>query len=137
MTSCRRRDVLCINLRYAWANVPTPGEVISPGTIKQIRGQGMPSYRHHDMGNLYIHFDVKFPEDNFNTPEKLMLLEEILPPRAIPEHNPDAMVEDVVLEPVDARDQARAQQLGGHGHMHDEDDDMHGGGGERVQCASQ
>jgi len=113
-----------------------PGEVISPGTVKQIRGQGMPSYRHHDMGNLYIHFDVKFPEDNFNTPEKLMLLEEILPPRAVPELNPDAMVEDVVLEPVDERDQARAQQQGGHG-MHDEDDDMHGGGGERVQCASQ
>lgn len=113
-----------------------PGEVISPGTIKQIRGQGMPSYRHHDMGNLYIHFDVKFPEDNFNTPEKLMLLEEVLPPRALPELNPDAMVEDVVLEPVDERDQARAQQQGGHG-MHDEDDDMHGGSGERVQCASQ
>lgn len=23
MTSCRRRDGLCINLRYAWASVPT------------------------------------------------------------------------------------------------------------------
>jgi DnaJ family protein A protein 2 len=103
----------------------------------------MPSYRHHDMGNLYIHFDVEFPPDNFNTPEKLKLLEDVLPPRNVPEINPDAMVEDVVLEPVDAREQARAQQQTGgaaHAHAHemDEDEEMHGGGGgERVQCASQ
>jgi len=95
----------------------------------------MPSYRHHDMGNLYIHFDVKFPEDNFNTPEKIAQLEEILPPRVLPELSPDAMVEDVVLEPVDVQEQARAQQ-GGHGPMHDEEEEMHGSG-ERVQCASQ
>jgi DnaJ family protein A protein 2 len=94
----------------------------------------MPSYRHHDMGNLYIHFDVKFPEDNFNTPEKIALLEEILPPRNVPELSPDAMVDDVVLMPVDENEQARAQQAGGH---MDDDDEMHGGGGERVQCASQ
>lgn len=94
----------------------------------------MPSYRHHDMGNLYIHFDVKFPEDNFNTIDKIQLLENILPPRDVPQLSHDAMIEDVVLEPVDAREQARAQQ-GGAGM--EEDDDMHGAGGERVQCASQ
>ena len=27
-----------------------------------VQGQGMPSFRHHDYGNLYIQFDVKFPE---------------------------------------------------------------------------
>ena len=27
-----------------------------------IRGQGMPSMRHHDPGNLYIKFDVEFPQ---------------------------------------------------------------------------
>ncbi|KAF8246002.1 DnaJ-domain-containing protein [Wilcoxina mikolae CBS 423.85] len=112
-----------------------PGEVISPGVVKQIRGQGMPSYRHHDMGNLYIRFEVKFPEDNFNTPDKIALLEEILPPRDIPQVSPDAMIDEVVLEPVDAREQARATAGAGHGM--EEDDDMHGGGGERVQCASQ
>jgi len=95
----------------------------------------MPSYRHHDMGNLYIRFEVKFPEDNFNSPEKIAQLNDILPPRNIPQIPEDAMVEDVVLEPVDAREQARAM-AGAHGAM-DEDDDMHGGGGERVQCASQ
>ncbi|CCX10854.1 hypothetical protein FPQ18DRAFT_77482 [Pyronema domesticum] len=121
--------------RWLQVNI-LPGEVIAPGTVKQIRGQGMPSYRHHDMGNLYIRFEVKFPEDNFNTPEKIAMLEEILPPRTVQEINPDAMYDEVVLEPVDVREQARAQ-AGGHNHGMDDDDDMHGGGGERVQCASQ
>ena len=94
----------------------------------------MPSYRHHDMGNMYIHFDVKFPDDNFNTPEKIALLETILPPRDVPQISPDAMIDDVVLEPVDPREQGRSQ---GGAHGLDEDDDMHGAGGERVQCASQ
>ena len=94
----------------------------------------MPSYRHHDFGNLYIKFDVEFPPDHFNTPEKLLQLEQILPPRNVPEIPTDAMVDDVVLEEVDARDHARAHQ--GATGMDDDDDEMHGGG-ERVQCASQ
>ena len=94
----------------------------------------MPSFRHHDMGNLYIRFDVEFPPDNFNSPEMIAQLEEILPPRNLSEIDPDAMVDEVVLEPVDAREQARAQA--GSGNAMDEDDEMHGGG-ERVQCASQ
>lgn len=93
----------------------------------------MPSYRHHDFGNLYIKFDVEFPESNFNTPEKLMALEKILPKRKQPEIPADAMVDDVVLEDVDPREHARAS----HGATGmDEDEDMHGGS-ERVQCASQ
>jgi DnaJ homolog subfamily A member 2 len=31
-----------------------------------IRGAGMPSYRHHDPGNMYIQFQIEFPE---RTPE--------------------------------------------------------------------
>jgi len=118
--------------RYLQVSI-LPGEVISPGTVKQIPGQGMPSYRHHDLGNLYIQFDVKFPEDNFNTPEKLALLEEILPPRNVPTLDPNAMTEEVVLENVDPQDQQRAN----HANTGmDDDEDMHGSG-ERVQCASQ
>jgi len=118
--------------RYLQVSI-LPGEVISPGTVKQIPGQGMPSYRHHDLGNLYIQFDVKFPEDNFNTPEKLALLEEILPPRNVPTLDPNAMTEEVVLENLDPQDQQRAN----HANTGmDDDEDMHGSG-ERVQCASQ
>ena len=100
-----------------------------------IRGQGMPSFRHHDFGNLYIQFDVKFPEKNWTVDEKhFEQLKAILPPpseKAAPP--PDVMTESVDLEDIDASQQARAA---GHAHMEDDDEDGHGGG-ERVQCASQ
>ncbi|KAG9949156.1 uncharacterized protein M437DRAFT_42512 [Aureobasidium melanogenum CBS 110374] len=119
-----------------------PGEVISPGEIKVIRGQGMPSYRHHDFGNLYIQFDVKFPEVLTSadgqpmTDEQKAALESVLPPRS-PQNvpPPDAMTEDFSLDKVDSnREGARAQRAA---MGDDEDDEMHGAGGERVQCASQ
>jgi DnaJ family protein A protein 2 len=40
-----------------------PGEIISPGVIKTVKGLGMPflenSYKH---GNLYINFNIEFPK---------------------------------------------------------------------------
>ncbi|KAL9527426.1 Mitochondrial protein [Sphaerulina musiva] len=121
-----------------------PGEVVSPGEVKVIRGQGMPSYRHHDHGNLYVQFDVKFPErlsgppdaDGYPTslaPEQIKALESVLPPRqpqSIPP--PDAMTEDYTLEKVDPSQEGERLARGAT----DEDDDEMGGG-ERVQCASQ
>lgn len=104
----------------------------------------MPSHRHHDFGNLYIQFDVKFPEklsgppdsDGFPTgmtPAMVKALESVLPPRApqaIPP--PDAMTEDFQLEKVDANEGKAARGATGE----DDEDEMHQGG-ERVQCASQ
>lgn len=100
-----------------------------------IRGQGMPSYRHHDHGNLYIQFDVKFPEKNWTSdPAAFEALKTILPPAEEGIKPPaDAMTEVADLEDVDASQQARAQ---GAGAM-DEDDEDGQQGGERVQCASQ
>lgn len=100
-----------------------------------IRGQGMPSMRHHDFGNLYIKFDVKFPPPDFNSPERLKLLEDILPPRTVnTEPPPDAMVDDFSLEQVDQSGQRRAQ---GATSMEEDEEDGIPQGGERVQCASQ
>jgi DnaJ family protein A protein 2 len=135
-----------------------PGEVIAPGkymtpfsfgqlanpslaAVKVVRGQGMPSYRHHDFGNLYIQFDVKFPprlggpDGESITPAQIAALESVLAPRAQDQlPPPDAMTEDFQLEDVDpTREQARSRGMNA---MDDEDDEMHGGG-ERVQCASQ
>jgi DnaJ family protein A protein 2 len=109
-----------------------PGEPITPGTIRVVKGQGMPSFRHHDHGNLYIQFDVKFPEKS--EIQNVEMLEQILPPRMqqkLPAS--DAMVEDYDLEEVDVRQQARAQ--GGSGD--DDDEDGIPAGAERMQCASQ
>lgn len=119
-----------------WVSVAiAPGEVITPGKIKLVRGQGMPSYRHHDFGNLYIQFDVKFPQPD--QLQNLELLEKVLPPRFQQSQPPaDSMVEDFDLEEVDASEgsQARAQ---GAAQAMDEDDDDVPPGAERVQCASQ
>lgn len=111
-----------------------------------IRGQGMPSFRHHDFGNLYIQFDVKFPkrihgpisddgEDSGMSAQQIAALESVLPPRVTPTAEPpsDAMTEDFMLESVEAsREQARARGMP----TEDDEDDMHPGA-ERVQCASQ
>ena len=103
----------------------------------------MPSYRHHDFGNLYIQFDVKFPDRLGNnedggpmSPEQIRALESVLPPRKVPEAMPpaDAMTEDFTLEDVDAG--GEGQRARGMGGMDEDDDDMHPGA-ERVQCASQ
>lgn len=95
----------------------------------------MPSYRHHDFGNLYIQFDVKFPDKTQINQQNLELLEQVLPPR-MQQAGPagDAMVEDYDIEDVDPRQQARATGATGFG---DEDDDEMHPGAERVQCAQQ
>ncbi|KAF1997597.1 DnaJ-domain-containing protein [Amniculicola lignicola CBS 123094] len=129
------------HLDERWLTVDIiPGECISQGEVKVIRGQGMPSYRHHDYGNLYIQFEVKFPDHLTGpdggpmTPEQIKALESVLPPRKVPDilPPPDAMTEDFTLEAVDpTQENQRAR-----GMADDDDDDMHPGA-ERVQCASQ
>jgi DnaJ family protein A protein 2 len=101
-----------------------------------IRGQGMPSYRHHDFGNLYVKFDVKFPQKNWTTdPAAFDALKAILPAQSDANPPPaETMTEVADLEDVDASQQARAH---GAGAMDEEDEDGHPAGGERVQCASQ
>jgi len=93
----------------------------------------MPSYRHHDFGNLYIQFDVKFPDKT--QLQNIELLDQVLPPRSNQKLPPtDGMVEDFDIEDVDPRNQARAQGAAG---MDDEDEDGIPPGAERMQCASQ
>ncbi|KAF5102486.1 hypothetical protein D0Z00_000413 [Geotrichum galactomycetum] len=113
-----------------------PGEVITHGAVKVIDGKGMPTFRHHNYGNMYVEFEVEFPTaDSFATPENLKKLEEILPAR--PEVNipAGAITDEVVLADVD-QSKFNAGRSGGQGYdedMMDEDEQ----GGERVQCASQ
>ncbi|KAJ5106292.1 Mitochondrial protein import protein mas5 [Penicillium angulare] len=120
--------------RWMTVNI-APGEVIVPDAIKVIHGQGMPSFRHHDHGNLYIKFDVKFPEGD--QLQNLELLEKVLPPRVHQTQPPaDAMVDDFELEGIEGSEPAQARAHGAAGGM-DEDDDDVPAGAERVQCASQ
>jgi len=110
--------------------------IILTGSIKMIRGQGMPSFRHHDFGNMYVQFDVKFPEKHWaHDPKVFEALKAILPASLQPTAPPtETMTEAADLEDVDASQQARAH---GANAMDEEDEDGHPTGGERVQCASQ
>ncbi|KAF2742626.1 hypothetical protein M011DRAFT_481534 [Sporormia fimetaria CBS 119925] len=131
------------HLDERWLTVDIiPGECIAPNQVKMIRGQGMPSYRHHDFGNLYIQFEVKFPEritgpdGGQMTPEQVQALATVLPKDTVtgPTPPPDAMVEDFTLDDVDPTQQNRAAAA--MNPEMDDDEDMHPGA-ERVQCASQ
>ncbi|KAJ5403613.1 Mitochondrial protein import protein mas5 [Penicillium cosmopolitanum] len=120
--------------RWLTVNI-APGEVITPDAIKVIPGQGMPSFRHHDHGNLYIKFEVEFPKKD--QLQNLELLEKVLPQRMEQTQPPaDAMVEDFELHDIDGSEPSQARAHGAAGGM-DEDDDDVPPGAERVQCASQ
>ncbi|KAK3847991.1 MAG: hypothetical protein J3R72DRAFT_429624 [Linnemannia gamsii] len=110
-----------------------PGEVIKPGELKAVMGQGMPTERHHDFGNLYIQFEIEFPTANWTDLSQIEQLRSILPPAtALPALPKGAHVEEVGLTEMDPRQKARAEQ--GHGGV---DDDEEGGHGPGVQCAQQ
>lgn len=98
-----------------------------------IRGQGMPSYRHHDFGNMYIQFTVKFPEKNWTQdPAAFEALRKILPAPALLNIPPaEAVTDPADLEDVDGNS---SKGFGGGGDPMDEDDEPQA---ERVQCASQ
>lgn len=97
----------------------------------------MPSYRHHDHGNLYIRFNVKFPEKNWTAdPEAFEALRKVLPAAAVENAAPpEAMTEPADLEDMDTQSQNRV--FGSPDGMMDDDDEDGHPGGERVQCASQ
>ncbi|KAF4994765.1 hypothetical protein FHETE_9725 [Fusarium heterosporum] len=113
-----------------------PGEAIAQDSVKMVRGQGMPSPRHHDHGNMYIKFNVKFPEKNWSEdPEVFETLRKVLPAPAATDAPADSMSEPASLEDLD--NSASSRVFGNpDGMMDDEDEDGHPGG-ERVQCASQ
>ena len=94
----------------------------------------MPSHRHHDFGNMYVQFNVKFPEKNWTQDAAAFdALRQILPAPSVSVAPPAT----AVLEPVDVEDtDAHSRGFANDGDAMDEDEDGHPGG-ERVQCASQ
>jgi DnaJ homolog subfamily A member 2 len=116
--------------RYLVVNIE-PGEVIKPGQLKAIRHHGMPSFRFHEHGTLYVQFDIEFPPSNWADKENIMSLEKILPPRPALEIPPDAMTDDVELTTMNDEQQRSASNHRANG---EEDDEGHG---PSVQCAQQ
>ncbi|KAF7544190.1 hypothetical protein G7Z17_g10142 [Cylindrodendrum hubeiense] len=126
------------HLDERWLSIDIlPGEAIAQDSVKMVRGQGMPAPRHHDHGNLYIQFNVKFPEKNWTADETAFeSLRKILPSPPLQNVPPaEAMTEPADLEDLDGQ---TSNKVFGHGDgMMDEDDEDGHPGGERVQCASQ
>ena len=59
-----------------------PGQIVKHGDIKCVLNEGIPIYRRpHEKGHLIIEFKVNFPENGFFSPDKLSLLEKLLPER--------------------------------------------------------
>lgn len=91
----------------------------------------MPSQRHHEPGDLYVKFTVKFP-DHLD-PAVIPLLERTLPPRKPTEKFPkNIIIEEASLDEVDTRSRQKAERMQ-DGDPMDED----GEGEPRVQCANQ
>jgi len=106
-----------------------PGEIIKPNALKVLTGQGMPSHRHHDFGNLYIRIQVKFPDSI--DPALIPQLEAALPPRkplaALP---PNKHMEEVMLEEPNERQRMANDRDDA---MDEDEEDGRPG----VQCAQQ
>jgi DnaJ family protein A protein 2 len=108
-----------------------PGEVIKPGQVKQIPGEGMPQYKNpFDKGNLYIKFDIEFPKKI--SAEIAAKLIGILPAKSKMEvdEGGDNVVECTLEEPT------HSESSGSKREAYDSDDEEgHGGGG--ISCANQ
>jgi len=113
------------------------GEVVTPGSVKCIIGEGMPIHkRPYEKGRLIIRFNVVFPKTM--TPEAVKLVEKALPkPKAKPPVK-DEDVEDVELtEYVVNQERGRRHQHRGGEAYEEDDDDGHDGHQPGVSCAQQ
>ena len=138
------------------------GDVIKPGDIRVVVGEGMPVYRSSlEKGNLVITFKVKYPEKNSLNETMKKNIRKIFPVPDRPAPPTDADVEEVVLtDPADAPADSPSGSAGPRGYpggyqrpTHtstsatgtDDDDDQYGGGfpggippgAQQVQCTIQ
>ncbi|XP_061139643.1 dnaJ homolog subfamily A member 4 [Syngnathus typhle] len=106
-----------------------PGEVIKNNDTKVIQNEGMPVYRSpYEKGQLFIQFQVEFPEKHW-LPEHLMFqLERLLPPRE------DVLITDDTEEVELCEVDERTQQRNYSREAYDEDEEAPRGG---VQCQTQ
>eukprot|EP01111_Echinosteliopsis_oligospora_P014568 TRINITY_DN550_c0_g1_i1.p1 TRINITY_DN550_c0_g1~~TRINITY_DN550_c0_g1_i1.p1 ORF type:complete len:414 (+),score=125.97 TRINITY_DN550_c0_g1_i1:49-1290(+) len=112
-----------------------PGEIIKPGDLRAISGEGMPTHKKpFEKGSLIVKFDVEFPANGSLDERKIKALESVLPARnAVPKPNKDA--EDVTLKKFNLKENA-ARQHQQHREAYDEDEDEQRGQ-EGMPCRQQ
>lgn len=106
------------------------GQILTPGQVLKVAGEGMPIKRSDSRGDLYLTVNVKFPDGNWKpSPAMLEKLQDVLP-------KPDAPIEASPVDEVEYDPKANIEDFGsrdGHGSAWmDEDDDD-----EPAQCTAQ
>jgi DnaJ family protein A protein 2 len=107
------------------------GDILRPGQVLKIPGEGMPHKRSDARGDLYLMVDVKFPDEKWTpSPATLEKLKEILPKPAPPIEA--ETIDEMDYEPhADMDDFGAGDPRGGSGWVDDDED------GEPAQCATQ
>ncbi|XP_077982570.1 dnaJ homolog subfamily A member 2-like [Glandiceps talaboti] len=109
------------------------GSIIEPGSTRAVVGEGMPIHKNpFEKGNLYVKFNIEFPENHFADENKVKRLEKLLPPRP-KEPTVEGEIEEVDLSDYDPRRSSSGRR---EAYQDDSDDEHHHGGG-GVQCAHQ
>ncbi|KAK7436085.1 DnaJ domain-containing protein [Colletotrichum acutatum] len=101
------------------------GEILRPGDILKVAGEGMPQKRGEEKGDLYLIVNVEFPEDGWLKDDKEYdALNKLLPPPPPPITAEE--VDEVEYEEVDSLDSMGANsgdpRFGGEWEDEDEDD---------------
>ncbi|VAI36208.1 unnamed protein product [Triticum turgidum subsp. durum] len=115
-----------------------PGEIVKPDSFKAISDEGMPMYQRPFMkGKLYIHFTVEFPDSL--APDQCKALEAVLPPKPASKLTDMELdeCEETTMHDVNMEEEMRRKAHAAAQEAYDEDDEMPGGGAQRVQCAQQ
>ncbi|KAL4401788.1 Hsp70 binding protein [Malassezia pachydermatis] len=111
------------------------GDVIRPGQVDVIKGEGMMDQRYYDQkGDLYISWDIEFPSKEWAQTVDEETLASLLPPkRPILPTNSDSIVDEVSLSPgsMDMYGANMGTRPRGHDHDHFDSDEPN------VQCAQQ
>ncbi|KAK2871665.1 hypothetical protein FQN49_002954 [Arthroderma sp. PD_2] len=111
-----------------------PGDILRPGQVLKVPGEGMPFKRSDARGDLYLVVEIKFPEDGWaSNPTSLNRLREILPANNAPAIEAD-IVDDVEYDPKASLDSMGGNDPQGGGAWVDEDEEDGEGG---AQCATQ
>lgn len=134
---CGFDKVLVTHLDGRGIQVKHPkGKVIKPGMVKRVPHEGMPIYkRSSDHGDLYIQFDIAFPDDDFIGLDQLSTLQSLLP--QVPDNKNNTknheIIDECSLIPGELENFGAGQQSR-NAYDDDSEDEQVGGG---INCAQQ
>lgn len=109
-----------------------PGDILSPGQVLKIAGEGMPFKKSDARGDLYLIVDVIFPDNAWApSPAVLEKLKEILPKSDQPPIEAETVDEVDYESDADMDNFGQGDARGGAGWEDDNEE------GEEAQCATQ